>query len=56
MCLFLCIIVEKAVKGHMQIVYNDLLLTGDSLEVSLRMGLTLVAIFISLISINCLYN
>ena len=24
---------EQAVKGHMQIVYNDLL-TGDSLEVS----------------------
>ena len=33
MCLFLCIIMEQAVKGHMQIVYNDLL-TGDSLEVS----------------------
>ena len=30
MCLFLCIIVEQAVKGHMQIVYNDdLLITGD---------------------------
>jgi len=34
MCLFLCISMEQAVKGHMQIVYNDLLLAGDSLEVS----------------------
>ena len=34
MCLFLCIIVEHAVKGHMQIVYNDDLLITGWLEVS----------------------
>ena len=34
MCLFLCVIVEKAVKGRRQIVYNDDLITGNGLEIS----------------------